>query len=103
MALIIFRSRAASEIIMFARDAETLLAILGKPLAERGVLRAADLPNAIQALESAIAAQAPGTGPTSADADTATQVPIALRQRAFPLLQMLRASVQRDVDVTWGI
>lgn len=103
MALIIFRSRAASEIVMFARDADTLLRIVGKEPAVRGVIRADDIPAALQALESAVS-EHPETDPPEGDTpDSPQSSHVGLRQRAFPLLQMLSAAGRRHVDVTWGI
>jgi len=100
MALLIFRSRAASEILMQAENAQRLLAIIGKPLSERGVITAAELEDALARLRAAVDAEpAAAAGPT----DPADPPAVGLRQRAFPLIEMLRAARQRQVDVTWGI
>lgn len=101
MALVVFRSRAASEIIMFADNAHRLLEIIGKAPEERGVIAVAELGAAVAGLQRAVeaeAAPAPAQG-----ADQAAPLPVSLRQRAYPLLQMLRAAQARGVDVTWGI
>jgi hypothetical protein len=99
MALLIFRSRAASEIIMQSENAQRLLAIMGKPLAERGVITSAQVDEALERLLAAVAQE-----PAAAEQDDPAQPqPVGLRQRAFPLIEMLRAARQRQVDVTWGI
>ncbi|MFN9972782.1 MAG: DUF1840 family protein, partial [Phycisphaerae bacterium] len=33
----------------------------------------------------------------------AAEAPITLGQRAFPLIEMLRAAARKQVDVTWGV
>jgi hypothetical protein len=100
MALLIFRSRAASEILMQSENAARLLEIIGKPLSERGVIGSAQIDAALARLEAAVALE-PAAG--AADADPARPSPVGLRQRAYPLIQMLRAARDRQVDVTWGI
>jgi len=99
MALIIFRSRAASQILMQSDTARQLLDIIGKPLEERGVITAGQLDDALARLQQAVDL----SPAAAADDDDAARNHVGLRQRAFPLLQMLRAASKRQVDVTWGI
>jgi Domain of unknown function (DUF1840) len=101
MAIVIFRSRAASQIIMLAHDAEILLTLLGKCPGERGVIKAHDISEAIRTLRQAILAQGDEDVPANKEVDSPYTV--GLRQRAFPLMQMLQAAQERQVDVTWGI
>ena len=98
MALITFRSRAASQILMQSDTARQLLDIIGKPLEERGVISAGQVDDALARLQQAV-----DLSPAAAADDAAGQVHVGLRQRAFPLLQMLRAASKRQMDVTWGI
>jgi len=100
MALVIFRSRAASQILMQSESAQLLLDIIGKPLGQRGVIAAAEIDEALRRLQAAVAASPAAA--TAPDEDPAT-APVGLRQRAFPLLEMLRAASRRQVDITWGI
>jgi hypothetical protein len=105
MALFVFRSKAAGSFVMVPDTARQLLEIIGKPLAERGVITAGQIDEALALLAQAVQAAAPadpGASP-AADDDPAAPVAVGLRQRAFPLMQMLRAARQRNVDVTWGI
>jgi hypothetical protein len=57
MALVVFRSKAAAEIFMFAETAQRMLQIIGKDDAERGVIRGADLAIALQRLQDAVEAE----------------------------------------------
>jgi len=113
MALVVFRSKAAGEIFMFAETARRLLAIIGKGDTPRGVISAEQVADALarltaaveeekaqirQAREESEAAQRRG----EAAADEKAQ-PITLSQRAHPLLEMLRAAERKRVDVTWGV
>ena len=55
MALVVFRSKAAGEIFMFAETARRLLQIVGKDDFERGVIRADELSEALDRLTAAVA------------------------------------------------
>jgi len=103
MALIIFRSRAASQIIMYSDAAQRLLDIIGKPMAERGVITKEQVDAALARLVEAVEQEkASRVGPADED-DSLTSRPVSLQQRAFPLIEMLRAARKQGVEVTWGI
>ncbi len=101
MALVVFRSRAASAILMYSETAQRLLECIGKPLTERGVITIEQLDDALAGLRAAIDLE-PAAGP-NADDDPLGAHTVSLRQRAFPLLEMLQAARKRGVEVTWGI
>jgi len=113
MALVVFRSKAAGEIFMFAETARRILAIIGKEDTPRGVISAEQVGDALARLTAAVdeekaqlerareeAEQAQRSGePASGEGAPA----ITLAQRAFPLLEMLRAAQKKRADVTWGV
>lgn len=111
MALVVFRSRAAGEIFMFAETAHRIFQILDRKDAERGVITAEQVPGALAALEAAVeaekaqlkAAEAAGEEAEREGRDSAGQRAVTLGQRAFPLIEMLRAAQKKGVEVTWGI
>lgn len=111
MALIVFRSKAAGEIYMFAETARRIFDILGRPEAPRGVITAEQVPDAIERLTAAVeeekaqmkAAEAEADVQDKEGSDAVSARAITLGQRAFPLLEMLRAANKSKVDVTWGI
>ena len=109
--LITFKSKAAAEVLMYAKHAKPLLDLLGKDT-QRGVITADESADAIRRIEAEIArrkqaeaaeqaaAGEPADDPES-EAMRAGQVSFATR--AFPLLEMLRAA-QRDGEfVMWGV
>lgn len=109
MALTVFRSKAAGEIFMQPDNARRLFEIIGRELSARGVIAAADLPAALAKLEAAVDAEKAAVAAARAQEDAAEargDAParaISLGQRAFPLMDMMRAAIKRNVDVTWGI
>jgi hypothetical protein len=112
MALVVFRSKAAAEIFMFAETAQRMLQIIGKDDAQRGVIRGADIGVALQRLQDAVEAEKSALrdaqarqqdGERRGESGAEALPPITLGQRAFPLLEMLRAAERKGVDVTWGV
>ncbi len=113
MALVVFRSKAAGEIFMFAETARRILAIIGKQDTPRGVISAEQVGDALSRLAAAVeeekaqvkqareeAEQAQRRGEPGAEEGARA---ITLAQRAHPLLEMLRAAQKKRVDVTWGV
>ena len=109
--LITFRSKAGGDVLMLSEHALPLLQAAGKPAdvsAERGVFTAEQLPAAIQSLEKAIHA-APGL-PDEDDQDDdddeppvhPVSQPVALAQRAYPLLDLMRRAQAAGHNVTWA-
>jgi hypothetical protein len=103
MALVVFRSRAASEVVMFSDVAHRLLELAGKTVAERGVITSEQIEGALNGLLRAVEQEKAAGGDAMATDDASSTAPVSLRQRAFPLIEMLRAAQKRQVDVTWGI
>lgn len=107
--LIVFHSKPAAEVLMFSQHALPILRAAGKPytdtLPERGVITHASLDQAIAGIEQAMAiepAQTPADNDDENDArDHPISQPVSFRQRAFPLLAMLRVSREHGADVTW--
>jgi hypothetical protein len=112
MALVVFRSKAAAEIYMFAETAHRLLQIVGKAESERGVIRAEEVPDALERLTAAVEQEKAQMREERARRELDERVgqasgerllPITLGQRAFPLIEMLRAAHRKRVDITWGV
>ena len=114
MALVVFRSKAAGEIFMFAETARRILAIVGKQDTPRGVISAEQVGDALASLTAAVEEEKAQIEQTREEAEQAQRrgepaaresAPraITLAQRAFPLLEMLRAAQKKRSDVTWGV
>jgi len=92
-----FKSKASGDVIMTGPHADELLRLLGREPAAKGILQAADLPVAIAVLEAAMAAEDP------AGEDAQGRQRIGLRQRAWPLVQMMRRAGAQNADIVWGV
>lgn len=109
--LVTFHSSETAEIIMYADVAKTLLQAMGKETTARGVFTPAEMPQAAERLKAAVArAEAAATG-DGGDEDLTweeqgkrdKEKPVALRRRAWPLLDMLERTAARGpkAHITW--
>lgn len=92
-----FKSDATGNLIMNGARGDQLLGIIGKPPAPSGIVPVVALPQAIQSLEEAVAAA------EARPAGTIDDEEVTLRQRAWPLVDMLRRAQQAQVPVVWGV
>jgi len=109
MPLVIFRSKAAADITMFAENARRIFEIIGRPESARGVITAEQVPDALQRLTAAVEQEKAQHREALADAgndEPGSKVSqargVTFSQRAFPLIEMLRAAQKKNADVTWG-
>lgn len=113
--LITFTSKAAAEVTMYKEHAKRMLDLLGKDV-NRGVITAAEAPDAVAVLEKEIAEsrkhQASDDvqrdvqahhGDVSEDSDHEGMEVVSFATRAYPLLEMLRAARDGGNDVLWGV
>ena len=105
--LIIFKSPASGDVIMFEQNGKDMLGVLGKdPADPKGIITVAQLPAAISALQDAIAADK-ARQPEKGEAEEAESRPsgrgVSFFQRAVPLLELLERSLQDKQPVTWGV
>lgn len=108
-----FKSKAAGDVIMLGPDGDRLLRCLGREPAVRGILCVEDMPSALQALEAAVLAEeqlpvasdAAVAGRANPDEDAApsTSTRVSLRQRAWPLMDLIRHALAERQDVVWGV
>ena len=111
--LVVFHSKAAAEIFMYAEHAKMLLDLMGKPFepehAPRGVITAEQVPAALAALREAAArsaAEQKKAATTDDDAEAQRDpmsLPVGLAQRAYPLIEMLQRAEKAQAVVTWGV
>ncbi len=103
-----FRSKAAGDVIMMAASGDRVLRILGREPAPKGILEVADMPGAMQAIEAAVVSdeQARQQAEAEAAAEGKPLPPheaVTLRQRAWPLLEMIKRSHAAKADIVWGV
>jgi len=102
-----FKSRAAADLIMLEPQGRQVVTIMGKAPGASGIVTVAQIPAAIAALESAVAAEEalPASADGEGDDEASTQEraeTVRLRQRVTPLIDMLKRSAAEGADVVWG-
>lgn len=100
-----FKSQAAADVIMLQINAEQMLRIIGKEPSVQGIVTVEQIPAAIAALESAVAAHesAQTTGHTATASEDVAGDGVMLRQRAAPFIELLRSSAEAGKNMVWGI
>ena len=97
--LVRFRSDAG-DIIMFGEVAVTLLKMMGQSGALPGALVAKDVPAALERLKRAAAVE-PGNAAPDKESGGNEEPTVTLKQRAFPLVELLGRCVEKQSDVIW--
>ena len=92
-----FKSPATGDLIMLGPLGDQMLRALGREPSPKGIIEPADMPAAIAALQAAIAAD---ERPAEQDDKPA---PVGLRQRLWPMVEMLRRALAADAPVVWGV
>jgi hypothetical protein len=98
--LIKFYSKVGS-FTMFGDIATRLIKMTGHSGTVPGAIRADDLPAAREKLQAAVAATGSAPAEKQADDDDENKPAVTLRQRAFPLIELLERAEQEDCDVLW--
>ncbi len=103
-----FKSKAGADVVMLADAGDALLRLLGRQPTPQGVFERADLPALIRMLEDGVAADEAQFQRTVDEARAAGEpLPrrqgVTLRQRAWPLHELMQRSLKEDADVVWGV
>lgn len=98
-----FRSKAAGDVIMLQAHGDALLRLLRREPAARGIFEPEHMPALLAALEAALAdAEQVTAAEPREDAEAGPRV-VGLRQRLWPIIDLLRRSHAADVPVVWGV
>ncbi len=106
--LIVFKSSASGDVIMFEKNGKEMLGVLGKdPADATGIVTVEQLPGAIAAVKAAIEADkaraAEARHDEAADEARPAGGGVSFFQRAVPLLELLERALKDKVPVTWGV
>lgn len=93
---------------MLGPTGDRVLGLIGKAVAAQGIIEPADMPAAMAALQAAIEADealraqaSPAAEP--AEEPAARPEAISLRQRAWPLVEMMKRSHAAAKPIVWGV
>jgi hypothetical protein len=91
-----FKSKAAGDVIMLQPHGDQLMRLMGREPAAKGIIETADMPAAIRALQEA-AAQA------AAPADSDGERGVGLKQRVWPMIEMMKRAQAAGEPIVWGV
>ena len=103
-----FTSQATADLIMLKQDAEKVLEVWGKPLAQPGIVTLEAIPAALEALvnEALRQEQAHQEAVDRAQADGETPPPpppVSFRVRTEPLVRTLKQCIREEVPLIWKV
>jgi len=103
-----FKSKAGADVLMLAESGDAVLRLMGREPAPQGILETAVLPALIQALDAGVAADDAQFQQAVDAAKAAGEPPprrqgVSLRQRAWPLHELMQRSQREGADIVWGV
>ncbi len=94
-----FKSQATGDVIMLGPQGDQLLRLAGREPALKGIFEVGDMPALMAAWHAAIAAEEAQPTPL----DESRPAPVVLRQRLWPMVEMLRRAQRANEPVVWGV
>ena len=116
-----FKCRATADVLMLGPQGDTLLRVLGRDPSAQGILTPEQMPQALQAIEAAIAADEQARavraergvregrdGPadiagSEEDLTAGSGDALPLRRRLWPMVEMIRRAHADNEPVVWGV
>jgi hypothetical protein len=103
-----FKSKAAGDVIMTGPAGDDVLRLIGKPPGPKGIIEVAAMAPAMAAIEQAVAADEAARAQAEQEAAAqgqrlAPRDGVSLRQRAWPLVEMMKRSAAERADIVWGV
>ena len=108
--LIIFKSKAAGDVMMFGDVAHSLMEIMGKDPGDKGIVTVEQLPVSIARLKADVAQDKAERSVVDHDERVFEKTPeggkrehVSLARRAVPLIELLEFSLKEGEPVVWGV
>ncbi len=103
-----FKSKASGDVLMLGPNGDAMLRAIGREPAAQGIIAPAACAAAIAAIEQAVAADeaARAEAEREAAANGQTLAPrdgVGLRQRLWPMVDLLKRAAAAGVPVVWGV
>jgi hypothetical protein len=95
-----FKSKAAGDVIMMQETGDELMRILGREPARKGIVEVASMPEAIVRIQAAIAS---AEQPQDDAADEGKPRKVGLRQRLWPMVEMIKRAQAAREPIVWGV
>ena len=99
-----FKSKAAGDVIMLGTNGDQVMRLVGREPAPQGIFEVDAMPGLMSTLKAAVEADEAARGSTSVDEAEGRVAGdrVALRQRVWPLVEMLRRCHAAREVIVWG-
>jgi hypothetical protein len=100
-----FKSKAAADLLMNGPIGDRLLTLIGKEPGPKGIIEVAEMPAAMRAIETAVGAESPRRANDDDDDGAPGQVSdhVSLRQRVWPMVEMMKRAQAAGEPIVWGV
>ncbi|NML16195.1 DUF1840 domain-containing protein [Azohydromonas caseinilytica] len=103
-----FKSKAAGDVVMLGVNGDHLLRLMGREPSPQGIFEVEDMPRLRALLEQAVAAEEAARAQAEAEAAAeGRQLPphesVSLRQRVWPLVEMMKRAQAAGYPIVWGV
>jgi Domain of unknown function (DUF1840) len=99
-----FKSKATGDVIMTGPVGDQLLRIVGKPPAAQGIIEPEAMPAALLAIAAEEAARAEAEREAAAEGrKLAPREGVTLRQRLWPMVEMIKRAQAERKEIVWGV
>ena len=102
-----FQCKATGDVLMLGPVGDEVLRAIGIAPAARGIIEPAGMSAAIEAIEAAVARDDMALGPSGSAAREGEAQPgeggVSLRQRAWPLAEMMKRARAVGEPIVWGV
>ncbi len=99
-----FKSKACGDVIMLGPNGDQMLRLIGREPTPKGIIEVEHMAAAIEALQAAVRGD---EAPAEADEETADEAAarpaVTLRQRLWPVIDMLRRAQAAREPIVWGV
>jgi Domain of unknown function (DUF1840) len=96
-----FKSKATGDVIMLGPNGDQMLRIIGREPSAKGIIEVEHMAAAIDALQAAVRAE---EAQAEVDEDEAApRAGVSLRQRLWPVVDMLKRARDAGQPVVWGV
>ena len=99
-----FKSKAAGDVIMLGPNGDQMLRLIGHEPATKGIVDVEQLPAAIAALRAAVHDdEAQAEAEAQQAEETGGRPAVTLRQRLWPVIDMLKRAQAEREPIVWGV
>lgn len=92
-----FKCKATGDLIMLGPNGDQLLRLIGRDASGKGIVEPAAMPAAIAALRAAVEED------DAQRVESAEAREVGLRQRVWPMIEMMKRAHAANEPIVWGV